>query len=61
MNIEQMRKAKDIIANKVKIEVSGGVNLDAIDKILDLEIDYISVGELTNSIDAVDIGLDIDF
>ncbi len=61
MTIQQMRRAKEIINGKAKIEISGGIKLDMIDKILDLEIDYISVGELTSSIDAVDIGLDINF
>lgn len=61
MTIDQMIKAKEIIANKAKIEVSGGVNLQSLDQILQLNIDYISIGELTNSITSVDIGLDIDF
>jgi len=59
MNISQMKEAKRIIGNKAKIEISGGVNFDKIDALSDLEIDYISIGELTNSIDIVDIGLDI--
>tara|TARA_Y100000389_G_scaffold181341_1_gene196850 strand:- start:1743 stop:2606 length:864 start_codon:yes stop_codon:yes gene_type:complete len=61
MDINQMKEAKKIIANKVKIEVSGGINFKKINDILDLDIDYISIGELTNSIQAVDIGLDIEF
>lgn len=59
MNIDHMKEAKRIIGNKAKIEISGGVNFDKIDALSDLEIDYISIGELTNSIDIVDIGLDI--
>jgi nicotinate-nucleotide pyrophosphorylase (carboxylating) len=59
MNIEEMQQAKNIIGNKAKIEISGGVNFDKLKILSDLEIDYISIGELTNSIDIVDIGLDI--
>ncbi|MDA7705042.1 carboxylating nicotinate-nucleotide diphosphorylase [Rickettsiales bacterium] len=59
MNKKQMKEAKEIIGNKAKIEISGGITLDKIEKLLDLDIDYISVGQLTNSIDIVDIGLDI--
>lgn len=59
MNIAQMKEAKKIIGNKAKIEISGEVSFDKIDALSDLEIDYISIGELTNSIEIVDIGLDI--
>jgi nicotinate-nucleotide pyrophosphorylase len=59
MNLEQIRKAQEIIANRTKIEVSGNINLEKIRDISMLNIDYISVGSLTHSVKAVDIGLDI--
>jgi nicotinate-nucleotide pyrophosphorylase (carboxylating) len=61
MSIDNIKKAKEIIDKKAKIEVSGGIGFDKIDDLLNLDIDYISVGQLTNSIDIVDIGLDINF
>ena len=59
MNLEQIKKAKEIIKNQSKIEVSGGITLSNIKALSKLEVDYISIGELTHSIKAVDIGLDI--
>lgn len=44
--------------NNINIEVSGGVNIDNIANYADLDIDFISVGSLTNTIKIVDIGLD---
>lgn len=44
----------------VKIEVSGGVNLDNVEKIAKTGIDYISIGVLTHSPKAIDISLEIE-
>jgi len=59
MNLSQIKKAVKLINNKAKIEVSGGVNLKNIKAISKTGIDYISVGALTHSVKAADIGLDI--
>lgn len=59
MSVDQIKKAIEIVAGKTKIEVSGGVTLDNIESFRGLEIDYISIGALTHSALAVDIGLDI--
>ncbi|MCE3255370.1 MAG: nicotinate-nucleotide pyrophosphorylase (carboxylating) [Rickettsiaceae bacterium] len=59
MNLEQIKKAVKLIDGKAKIEVSGGINLEMIEKISKTGIDYISVGALTHSVKAVDIGLDV--
>ena len=59
MNLEQIKKAVVIINKKAKIEVSGGIKLNQIAKISQTGIDYISIGTLTHSVKAVDIGLDI--
>ena len=40
------------------LEASGGVNLDTIRAIAETGVDYISVGRITQSAPAVDIGLD---
>jgi nicotinate-nucleotide pyrophosphorylase (carboxylating) len=45
--------------NEILIEVSGGITLENIKKYNGLAIDFISVGSLTHSARAVDIGLDI--
>lgn len=59
MTISEIKEAISIINKKCKIEVSGGVSLETIQKYKGLEIDFISVGSITNSPKSVDIGLDI--
>ncbi len=43
----------------VKFEITGGVNIENIKKYSKLKADFISIGKLTNSLNSVDIGLDI--
>lgn len=43
---------------KPKLEASGGVNLESVREIAETGVDYISVGALTHSAPALDIGLD---
>ncbi len=59
MTIEQINQAITIINKKAQIEVSGGINIQNIANYRGLDIDFISVGSLTHSSRAVDIGLDI--
>lgn len=59
MTVEQINQAIVIINKKAQIEVSGGINLQNIANYRSLDIDFISVGSLTHSSRAVDIGLDI--
>lgn len=59
MKIADIKKAITLINKKTAIEISGGVNLDNIKNFSKLEIDFISIGSLTHSARAVDIGLDI--
>lgn len=59
MTIANIKSALNIINNTALIEVSGGINLDNILEIARTGVDLISIGKLTNSAPAVDIGLDI--
>ena len=59
MTIAEINKSIKIINKKAQIEISGGVNLKNIKKYSALKIDFISIGSLTHSARAVDIGLDI--
>lgn len=59
MKVSDIRKAIKIINKKSQIEISGGVNISNIKNFSNLEIDFISIGLLTHSVRAVDIGLDI--
>ena len=58
MNPETLRQAIAIVAGRVPLEASGGVNLETIRGIAETGVDYISVGRITQSAPAVDIGLD---
>ena len=53
-----LRQAVELIAGRVLLEASGGVNLDTIRAIAETGVDFISVGRITQSAPAVDIGLD---
>jgi len=58
MNPAQLRAAIQIIAGRAQTEASGGVNLKTVRAIAASGVDFISVGALTHSARAVDIGLD---
>ena len=53
-----LQKAVAMVAGRVPLEASGGVNLDTIRAIAETGVDFISVGRITQSAPAVDIGLD---
>lgn len=55
---EILRGAVTLIGKRVPTEASGGVNLETIRAIAETGVDYISVGRLTQSAPAADIGLD---
>jgi nicotinate-nucleotide pyrophosphorylase (carboxylating) len=58
MKPDMLREAVELVAGRVPLEASGGVNLDTIRAIAETGVDFISVGRLTQSAPAVDIGLD---
>lgn len=58
MSLEELRSAVALSAGRAKLEASGGVNLRTVRGIAETGVDYISVGALTHSARAVDIGLD---
>jgi len=49
MNLETMREAVVLNANRAKLEASGNVTLQNVTKIAETGVDYISVGALTHS------------
>lgn len=58
MGPETLREAVALVAGRVPCEASGGVNLKTIGAIAASGVDYVSVGRLTQSAPAADIGLD---
>ena len=58
MDVPTLREAVGLVAGRVPLEASGGVNLDTIRGIAETGVNFISVGRITQSAPAVDIGLD---
>ncbi len=58
MDPPTLRGAVTLVGGRVPTEASGGVRLDTIRAIAETGVSYISVGRLTQSAPAVDIGLD---
>jgi len=58
MDLATLRQAVARVARRVPLEASGGVNLDTIRGLAETGVDFISVGRITQSAPAVDIGLD---
>ena len=58
MALNELREAVALIAGRVPCEASGGVRLDTIGAIAATGVTYVSVGRLTQSAPAADIGLD---
>lgn len=54
----QLLEAVELVAGRAKTEASGGVTLDTIGAIGATGVDFISVGAVTHSANAVDLGLD---
>ena len=58
MTTDELRKCIALVDGKVPTEASGGVQLDTIRAIGETGVTYVSVGRLTQSAPAADIGLD---
>ena len=60
MTPEMLREAVALVGDRSKTEASGGVNLKTVRAIAESGVDFISVGAITHSARAVDIGLDFE-
>ena len=58
-NLDDLRAGVSLIAGKAVVEASGGVNLETVAAIAATGVDVISVGALTHSARALDLGLDV--
>jgi nicotinate-nucleotide pyrophosphorylase (carboxylating) len=61
MDPAQLREAVRLVAGRVPLEASGGVTLETIRFLAETGVNFISVGRITQSAPAVDIGLDYSF
>jgi nicotinate-nucleotide pyrophosphorylase (carboxylating) len=59
MSAAMMTKGIALIAGRAKTEASGGITMDTIREKAESGVDVISVGRMTQSAPAVDIGLDV--
>jgi nicotinate-nucleotide pyrophosphorylase (carboxylating) len=55
--IDQLRVAVKETAGRVKLEASGGASLDDIRRIAETGVNFISVGDLTKNISAIDFSM----
>jgi len=58
-SLDDLRAGVALIAGRATVEASGGVRLDTVRAIASTGVDVISVGALTHSAPALDLGLDI--
>jgi len=62
MNFEMMDRALAIMKSRgcrAKVEISGGVNLHNVEEIARRRVDFISIGSITHSPQALDISLQL--
>ena len=59
MDDEQIRRAVELTAGRVLLEVSGGITLERLPRLARLGVDFVSMGALTHSARAMDLSLEI--
>ncbi len=59
MPLALQRQAVDLVAGRVPLEASGGVNLATIRSIAETGVDFISVGALTHGARSLDVSLEV--
>jgi nicotinate-nucleotide pyrophosphorylase (carboxylating) len=60
MDLDSMRRARELVGDRIILEASGNVNLDTVRAIAETGVDLISVGAITHSARAMDISMRID-
>jgi nicotinate-nucleotide pyrophosphorylase (carboxylating) len=56
-SVEKLRAAVRETAGRAKLEASGGINLSNIRAIAESGVDFISIGDITKNVEAVDLSL----
>jgi len=59
-SLEELRRAVALVAGRVSLEASGGVDLAGLRAVADTGVDYISIGALTKHVRAIDLSLRIE-
>ena len=60
MSLEQMRDCVKLVSRRAIVEASGSVTRDRVRAIAETGVDWISIGALTHSAPATDLGLDFE-
>ena len=55
--VDQMETAVKATAGRAKLEASGGISLENIRRIAQTGVDFISIGDLTKNIQAIDFSM----
>lgn len=58
MSLEEMREAVRLVGGRIPLEASGNMTLDRVPDVAATGVNFISVGELTHSVKAVDFSLE---
>jgi len=59
-SLDMMRQAVALVAGRVPLEASGGITLETVRDVALTGVDYISAGEITHSVRALDISMIIE-
>lgn len=59
MSLELLQQAVQQVNGRIPLEASGNISLKTVREVAETGVDFISVGKLTHSVPAADIGLDI--
>ncbi len=60
-DVQGMREAVKVTAGRAKLEASGGIGIEAVRRVAETGVDYISVGALTKHVRAVDLSMRFEF
>ncbi len=58
--LDELRRAVALTGGRAELEASGGVTLDNVRQIAETGVDYISVGEITKHVRAIDLSMRFD-
>ncbi len=61
MPVDLMRQAMDMVAGRAVVEASGNITMETVRAVAETGVDLISIGDLTHSVTALDISLDLEF
>ena len=61
MEAAEMRRTVELVRGQALVEASGGITLDNVRAVAETGVDFISVGAITHSVQALDISLELEF